>query len=87
MLDTVANVLQIAMVVLAAIGLVWRHREVIWDKLDLWFYEVYCFIFNPGKKGRDAKATLNVVAVARIRMKHNPYSGEWETSRVDFDKD
>lgn len=83
MIDTLADVLQILTVVLTAIGLVWKHRE----KLGDWYYDVYCWIFNPGKKGRNETATLDALVVGRIRMKHNPYSGEWETSRVDFDKE
>lgn len=87
MLDTIANMLGIVTAAIMALGFVLKHREAIWDKLDGWCYEVYCFVFRPGRKGRNAKATLNAIAVARIRIKHNPYSGEWETSRVDFDKD
>lgn len=68
---------------IAAAKLAWTYSE----KLADWYYDAYCLLFNPGKKGRNETATLNAVAVARIRMKHNPYSGEWETSRVEFDED
>lgn len=83
MLDTVANILEILMVALTAVGLAWKYRDMLGD----WYYEVYCWLFNPGKKGRNETATLNAVAVARIRVTHDPYTGEYITSRVDFDKE
>ncbi len=94
MLDTVANVLGITTALIMAIGYVWRHRtnlmtwyRTVTDKLGDWYYDAYCLLFNPGKKGFNETVSVTVQVVGRIRATHNPYSGEWETSLVDFDKD
>jgi hypothetical protein len=94
MLDTVANLLGILTAAIMAIGYVLKHHaklaswySVVREKLDDWYYEVYCFVVRPGKKGQNATVSLPIVVVGRISVKHNPYTGEYETSRVDFKTD
>jgi hypothetical protein len=96
MTSFVLNVLSSLLVVLilATVRFVWEHRakllafsRTVREELGDLYYDVYCLLFNPGRKGRNETATLNAQVVGRIRAAHNPYSGEWETSRVNFDKD
>lgn len=64
-------------------GLEWalqHHHEVANRLRDLPY-----LISNPGAKGFNEKATLTVVATARIRTTYNPYDGEWITSRIPFE--
>lgn len=87
MLDAVANVLGILTAAIVAVRFVWKHREAIKDKLGHWYYEVYCFVFRPGMKIRDVPVSVPVVVVGRITVKHNPFTGEDDVSRVDFKTD
>lgn len=58
--------------------LAWRHHDEIASRVR--------YMLSPGSKGFNEKATLNAVAVARISVTHDPFTGEWITSRTPFDK-
>lgn len=78
MLDTVANILGILTAAIVVVRFMWKRYG---EKLEDWYDEVYCLLFNPGKKGPDAKATIMVEAVGVSRTRHDPYSGESFTIR------
>jgi hypothetical protein len=75
---------QVVWLIITAVAMsAWKYKE----KLGDWYYEAYCLLFNPGKKGRNQTATLTVQVVGRVRSRRNPYTGEFITSRVNFDEE
>jgi hypothetical protein len=83
MIDTIASVLGILMFVGTMVRYVLRHRE----KLEDWYFVLSYQLTKPFKPPPKTTATLTVHVAGRIRSRRNPYTGEYITSRVDFDKD
>ena len=83
MINTIASVLSILMFVGAVLRYVWHHRE----RLEDWYSVASYQLTKPFKPPPKTTATLTVHLAGRIQSRRNPYTGEYITSRVDFDKD
>lgn len=58
-----------------------KHRHEVAD----WLRDVPYLLPNSSPRGWNETATLYATASARVRVTHDPFTGEWITSRIPLD--